>query len=141
MSDELEQMFATMRAREDDAMLNLSPDQKGMLGRGFQWFVSPRPEFQLVIFGEAWDEAEFVHREVAAGGDASEATRMHRDLTSRGYLYGVCYSEAEPAGEIGSTHVSYVVPISQQEFEEAKRTGFTRWTFSEETLKAARRSL
>lgn len=46
--------------------------------------------------------------------------QQYRNSLSNNFLYGRCYSEVEPAGELGSTHVSQVAEISEDTFYEAK---------------------
>ena len=41
------------------------------------------------------------------------------DTYQRGYRFGVAYSPAAPEGDLGDTHISQMVPITREEWDEA----------------------
>ena len=51
---------------------------------------------------------------------------MLRDSNRRGYRFGTVWSLIVPDGELGSTHVSEIMPSSKAEFEDARAVG---WDF------------
>jgi len=79
------------------------------------YFISPRPEAGVVVFGEVWEHSE----------KYPEDNEVIQDARSRNYVYGRCYSAIVPEGEIGSTHITRVhAKIDRAVFERAKANGF-----------------
>lgn len=123
----LEEMQADMRAATDAANEGLYPAQIRMRDAvdTDSYWARLIPEYgNLWIFGECWSAARSRQSEVDCGADAEEADYTAGVLAESrrdGYLFGRCYSIVEPDGEIGSTHVSQVCPISKELFEDARR--------------------
>jgi hypothetical protein len=82
----------------------------------------------LVIYGKVIPREELVADEKRLGADDRELSwtmNAHDKAYARGYRFGWCYSEAEPDGELGSTHVSSMLKkITKEEFEAAKVNGW-----------------
>lgn len=78
------------------------------------YFLSRRPEFGITIYGEVVTEAS----------DASDKRTMDH-LRARGYVFGKCFSEECPQGELGDTHITVITrKISREDFLKAKAAGF-----------------
>ena len=58
---------------------------------------------------------------------AGAALRHQFEMMERGYRFGRAYSVIVPDGEFGSTHVSEMVPLRKEEFEDARKAG---WSWS-----------
>ena len=58
------------------------------------------------------------------------------DRFKRGYRYGRFYSEVEPAGELGDAHISTLWPITEKDFERARRNRWQLWPELADRLKA-----
>lgn len=119
--DNFEDAFEDMRKAEEAANRRVLPPQR-LIGWGDYWF-RVIPDWDLVIFGYVYTEAENEKGERDAGASDEEWEYTHNvelDSYKRGYRFGKAYSTIEPTGELGSTHISEMVPISQEQFEEAR---------------------
>src|SRR5262245_66322326 len=108
----LEEMFAAMNEAEDAANAGLLPGQIALRDdvENTRYWAQNRPEWDMVIYGVA--QPNFIVKR-SASFDVDENR-------SRGYLTGTAYSNAQPEGEYGDTHVSEVVPISKAMFDLAR---------------------
>lgn len=136
---DLAELMAHMRRREDAANLATRPEQRALIAatETVYWmrFVST---YNVSIFGESWSLREAIEKERKfytldeAGMPADPDGRLElmsisaglRERRERGFLFGRCYSVLEPEGEIGDTHVSQVMPISRETFEEFRANGW-----------------
>jgi hypothetical protein len=121
--DNTDDMFTWMRQQEQAANDRVTPDQ-AEISYGDHWM---RPYEDIVIFGyvPTPDEQAASERELGADDEEIEYEReMLADTYARGYRYGKCYSVVEPEGEWGSTHISTMVKITKEQFEEAKEAGW-----------------
>jgi hypothetical protein len=132
---DIDEMFAHMAAAEKTAMERVLPEQRAMIDSSQeQWFLnlSVNPE-ELAIFGEAWslrrarkEELESYHvQSVDELGEEDRhafhsSCKMMADSRRRGYIFGRAYSEIEPRGELGSTHVADMWPLTEAAFNEAR---------------------
>lgn len=127
--DNIEDAFAAMAAREDAANERTTDEQRA-IGYG-DYFTRVWETWgdRLVIYGYIFTRDEFIKEERDAGSPEAElAWTLERMDSSyaRGYRFGWCYSEVEPDGELGSTHVSTMLrKITREEFEAAKARGWT----------------
>lgn len=138
--DSMDELFADMARRTDQANKNLAPEQKG-LDWGSHWIqfmVSDggRDGAPLIIVGRCHTTSEVYAAERAAMGpftedNASECAAELVDTIStiigsheNGYLFGTAYSTVEPDGELGSTHRSSVWPLSSRAFEALHSNGW-----------------
>lgn len=114
--DSTEDAFAAMDAAEDAANSRLTPGQIRLRDdvEHVRYWVQAIPEYDLVIYGKVPPIAEV---QPGAGFDVAENRQ-------RGYLTGTAFSNVEPTGEHGDTHVSQVVPITPTEFVLAQRLGW-----------------
>ncbi len=77
--------------------------------------LSLRPELGITIFGEVATYSE----------KYPEDNESITDGMTQGYLYGRCFSQLCPDGELGSIHITRVsAKISREDFERAKAN---RW--------------
>lgn len=119
--ENIEDAFKDMRQAEEAANRNLLPAQK-KIGWGDYW-MNPQPNLDLLIFGYVFTLLENEAGERAAGSSDEEWQYTKAGLLDsyeRGYRFGRAYSTVEPNGELGSTHISQMVPISKEQFAEAK---------------------
>jgi len=56
--------------------------------------------------------------------DYEAEVEYDRDNRSAGYVFGRAFSVVMPEGELGSVHVTRIVPISQEVFELARANGW-----------------
>jgi hypothetical protein len=136
---------------------NFEEMQKRMeeqLERAKSWI---RPRQAAITYGDYWmrvwdaygdrilicgyihtlDEVESEERRIMEEDDESreeiEAEMAYeRQVMSNsyanGFRFGRAYSVIEPSGELGDTHVSQMIPITKEEFEECKSLN---WVFEE----------
>jgi hypothetical protein len=112
-------MMADMAKAEEAANAAILPSQT-KIGWGDYWM---RAMDDFVIFGSIYTREAAKAACIAAGGSEQECSAEDRRLVDsfeRGYRYGWAYSVVVPDGEPGSTHISTMVQISADEFEEAK---------------------
>lgn len=128
--ESFEAMQADMRAAEESVNAGLLPLQVELRDDvdTDRYWARLIPEYDnLLILGEAWSAAHARQSEIDCGADEEEADYTAEALAesrTRGYLFGRCYSIVEPEGEIGSTHVSQVMPISKELFDLARESGW-----------------
>lgn len=118
----LDDMFTAMREAEEEANANTTDAQRAITW-GDHWF-SPHPDIGLTVFGEIYASLDaLAEEERKHGAEEDEISDMIERETgsfTRGYRFGTAYSPACPEGELGSTHVSTMAKISEQEFELAR---------------------
>jgi len=116
----IEEAFEAMDAAEQAANENLKPAQIELRDdvENRRYWVRAVPEWDLVIYGVAWTNAE-----VQPGADFDAAANR-----ARGYLTGQAYSVDTPHGEHGDTHVAQVLPIDAETFEAAKAADWPTYT-------------
>jgi hypothetical protein len=133
--DTMDEAFEYMKKHEDAANAQLFPQQKGMIGcKHDQWYVNIRfPWQEAMIFGEGWsldhaDKNELKCYGVTTVDELSKedqeaylwSQQSLKDSRERGYIFGNAFSVICPEGELGSTHVYDIWPISREAFEEGK---------------------
>jgi hypothetical protein len=143
---DFDEMMAHMRQAELKAMARILPEQQAMINcRKEQWYINIAVDIkELFIAGEAWsldrarkeelDSYKVKSAEELSDEDRQEfrsSTRMTRDSRMRGYIFGRAYSEIEPRGELGSTHVTAMLPIDEAAFNEAREQDWRPDLFSE----------
>jgi hypothetical protein len=129
--DSMDEMRDYMRRSEERAIASMTEEQKA-IKPGDAW-ASPRPEYQCVIFGKSksLDEIEASEKSYWSDSDDAEQRAERKaeleytmessvDSISRGYLFGEAWSILEPRGELGSTHVSQMVKITDEALEDAR---------------------
>jgi hypothetical protein len=111
----LEEAMAVMREREAQANAAARPEQLA-IGYGDYW-LSAFDDF--LIFGRVstLQELDDEKRRLGAGAEERKSEQeMIEGAHARGYRFGTAYSIVEPDGELGSTHLSRMVPISKDMF-------------------------
>lgn len=140
--DSDEEMWAYMEAAHQAAMDAITPHQRRLMdGRGFFWFRHyPEVQQGFSIWGERWSlekfvevyEARAVKAEAEGDPDTAEewrtSYREEPEKISRGYFFGMAYSEIEPEGELGSTHASVMIEVSRETYEKAREHN---WSLTE----------
>ena len=124
--DSFEEMAKHIREAEDAANERVKPYQQDIVW-GSHW-VAGYVDLELVVFGEVMTLEVMEKAEREAGADDEEwafTKETTLDSYARGYRFGYCYSVVEPEGELGSTHISQMVPISKTQFEQARESGWT----------------
>jgi len=129
--ESMEEMQAFMAEQEAAAIAAITEEQRA-IKPGDCW-ASPRPEYGCVIFGKSKtlaeiEAAERSYHDPDADVDEHEielkelrwTLDSQRDAHERGYLFGTAWSTLEPRGELGSTHVSQMHPITEAMLEEAR---------------------
>ena len=119
--DSLDDMFAAMGVAEDAANADLLPGQIQLRDdvTTRRYWAHPLPEIDLIVYGVTPPIAEI---QPDAGFDVAENR-------ARGYLTGTGYSPAVSSrGEPGDTHVSQVVPISEETFRLAESLNWPTWS-------------
>jgi len=132
--EELQEYFAKMREAEIQALSRLHEQQRRitmadeMPEDGTRFWMSPRlGDYGVVIFGRAQSFSESNANEIQSGAEPEEAAYSDealRDAFARGYVYGNAYSPLETRGELGSTHLSRVWPITEEQFNQAQECNF-----------------
>lgn len=124
----LEEMLKDMREKEDAANSRLTKRQIELRDDTEHNRCWVRDWDGIFIFGDAWSHASCYESELRCGAskeEAYESTLSIIESRKRGYLFGIAFSVLEPRGEIGSTHVSQVVPIERRLFDLAKRCSWS----------------
>lgn len=122
--ESFEAMFDSMKRDEDAANERATQEQRD-IGYG-DYFIRTRRSFgdELTIYGHIMTRDEFITSERDAGSPEDELSWTLEGMDSsytRGYRFGWCYSEVEPDGELGSTHVSTMTrKITKEEFDAAR---------------------
>lgn len=109
--DSMEEMLEFMAKAEAEANQMLLDEQRG-IGYGDYW-CRPVPEQGVFVFGRVMPEEE------AYDGEDAGSIAMLRDSYSRGYRFGTAYSILGPEGELGSTHIANMWPITEEDFNDA----------------------
>ena len=132
-----EEMWATMHRMEQQANALLLPAQCRLRDsvETAMWWFQAYSDFN--IWGRAWTVAECDASSRKFSDDEAEIlseTNAVLEARTRGYLFGMAHSIVTPEGELGSTHVSKVFPISEQLFELARAAD---WNIVDELETAA----
>ena len=121
--DSLDDAFEFMRRQEQLANEAVTDEQRN-IAYGDYWVRHDQP---VVIYGYIMTREELEHGELEAGAEPDELVETMRVMDSsyaRGYRFGRCYSEWEPEGELGSTHISCMIKITREQFEHAQSRGW-----------------
>lgn len=73
------------------------------------------------------DHFAYVHHSgVPIFGEVIESTEYEEDSArENGFIFGRCYSELCPNGELGDTHVTHIThKVSKEDFERARANGW-----------------
>jgi len=87
------------------------------------YWMSPRPDLGIIIFGRITPRDEMDATERRLGASEEEIEEEHRVYDASyesGFRFGMAYSSWEARGELGDTHVSTMLPITEEEFLQAQ---------------------
>lgn len=128
----MEEMQAYLQAAEARANAGLNDLQTGLrddLARERYW-MQPT-EYGFIVYGHCWskttltDETKKTYAKYPDEEDHSDdEIRSSLEARKRGYMFGKAWSAPYPEGELGSTHVSQVIPISEDMFNRARDAGW-----------------
>lgn len=128
----LDDAYAHIEAAREAAVATELPEQVAIRDEVDidHWFV--RVTQGLVIFGVVPSAASMAADERATYGPPAEeldpedqaefgwTIAAAKEQRARGYLFSRCFSEIEPAGELGDTFYTEMTPITQAQFEDAR---------------------
>jgi hypothetical protein len=117
--DNAEDMFAAINRGVEAAKRRATPRQWA-ISYGDYWL---RTFEGFIIAGRITPEAELWGAEEelgASGEELEEERRMMEDSYADGFRFGKAWSIACPEGELGDTHISDMIPITKEEFEQLK---------------------
>ena len=119
-----EEMFAAIQRGVEQAQARTTPRQSEIT-YGDHWMRLWDSGYgeAILIFGEIYTRKRLMDEERELGAEEDEIREemlMMDGSYARGFRFGRAYSVVEPDGELGDTHVSDMVPISQEEFDEAR---------------------
>jgi hypothetical protein len=86
---------------------------------------------KILICGYISTLEELDKEERRLGASEEEIAEEHETMQysyNNGFRFGRAYSIIEPRGELGDTHVSQMIPITKEEFDEVERLD---WNLSE----------
>lgn len=129
--DEMQRVMAEAEDAANDRILPTQADLRDDVSHTRYW-VQPYAPMDCLIFGETPSLEDLCAQEAAYYDMDDPEDKDEYDMSvrefgprrARGYLTGTAYSTLEPDGEGGDTHVSQVVPISKEAFEEGRRAGW-----------------
>lgn len=138
--ESFDDMARVMGEREDSANASLLDIQQDLRDdtEHTRYWIRPFPQAGVIIFGETYSFRDLCDSVVKYVPDLEAndesydemldevvwEVRASTESRQRGYLFGRAYSMLEPEGELGSTHVASVAPISREAFEEARTAGW-----------------
>ena len=89
-----------------------------------EYFVSVRPDFDVIIFGEIV-HPHLPRNQYGDDGEYEYEVKAEEDSRARGYVFARCYSVMCIDGELGHTHVGVINgKIDPALFERAKANGW-----------------
>lgn len=118
--DDVDEMFASIRRGVEDAK-SRATDKQNSITYGDYWMRNWNND--LLIFGHItpYDDLVADSRRLCADEDEFQwEMESMKGNYDNGFRFGRAYSVACPEGELGDTHVSTMIPISEEAFEEAK---------------------
>lgn len=126
--DNWDDMAKFLGAAEGQANERVVPEQRE-ISYGSLWlrFYPLGPNDRTVIFGKVHTLEEIAAKEAELGAGPGEvqAVLAHtKDMNTRGYLFGTCWSTIEPTGELGNTHRSEIWYCPPALFEHAEQCGW-----------------
>jgi hypothetical protein len=122
----IDDLFAFMDANRRRVIAAMTPEQEAIT-YGCHWMHAGQ---DYPVFGYILTIAEFEAGERQAGADEAELeyTKQHMMANHKdGFRFGWSYSQWEPRGELGSTHCSAMIPITEAEFIVAKSLNWKLW--------------
>lgn len=124
------EIYKEERRRQKDQFNELTPEERGVVASwiGGQHLYARRvwqaPLFDdVTIYLDAPPFVDALQKEWDLGADPSELAQF-TESAAAGMIFGRHYSAVEPDGELGSTFVGQLTPITKQEFDQAKERGW-----------------
>lgn len=114
-----EEMFEAISRGVEQAKARATPKQNAIT-YGDYWV---RAYEDILIFGYIYSEEELWAKERELGAseeEIEEEKAMMEGNYQNGFRFGKAYSIICPEGELGDTHVSDMLPLTKQEFEDAR---------------------
>lgn len=130
--DNFEDMMKAVNRGVERAKASATPRQNAITF-GDYW-MAPRPDWDLVIFGYVMTEDELYSSSAYNGVDPEEIEYEKAAMAASyadGFRFGRAYSVACPEGELGDSHVCTMIQITKEQFERAKDNG---WDLSDEEV-------
>lgn len=130
--DSLEEAQAWMQKAEAVANAGLRPEQAALRDDldNERYWVQFTP-YGFAVYGHCWSKAKLIESTKATYAKypdeddySDDEIASSLDARKRGYMFGEAWSAPYPEGELGSTHVSQVVPISEGMFNMAREAGW-----------------
>lgn len=127
--DSWEDMQEAMQEAHDQWTVLTTEGQKVLQDGQAHWWFQWENDYKIAIWGERWSlehYAEYLRGRAAEQTDPESAQKWLDDIENdkvalaRGYIFGMAYSEIEPTGELGSTHVSQMVEVPRETWELAR---------------------
>lgn len=128
-----DEMMSDMAAAEAEANEKVTDIQRQITWGSKAMALVYHGTTYIPIFGSVyskqhlWDsERKYYPEKMSDEQDEefSEILSNIEDAHERGYRYGDWFSILEPAGEIGSHHIVNLYPITDEDFEVAKASGW-----------------
>lgn len=125
--DSFDDMQRFLQAQEEIANNNIHPKQLETTW-GSYW-VRALEDSGLLIWGRVWTMEEIMQSEEESADpdydpDPEHVKQHYEEMDRRGYRFGEAASVLCPEGELGSTHISVMWPITQEEYEKAREAGW-----------------
>lgn len=127
-------IFAEMARQEDLANDKVTDAQRIIGTEGHHWWMRLDHSFLIVGHVPTIDQTIAAERAYFPKDKADwneEQTEEYESIIAgmyerwgRGYRFGRAYSEVEPRGELGDTHIVEMIEITEAEFDVAQRCGF-----------------
>jgi hypothetical protein len=125
--DDVDEMFEAIGKGVDAAKARATPKQNAIT-YGDYWV---RVWEDILIAGHITPQEELWATEAELGASEEELEWEMASMKANydnGFRFGRAYSVIEPNGELGDTHVSEMVPITEEEFKQLKGL---HWIFEE----------
>lgn len=131
-ADTFEELLEHQAQQEDRAYEWISTEQWDIADGSKHYFMRPTPfqDQMLMIYGWTWDwygDKEQWEQLPHDSEDYQERKYEHKHYTAslkRGYVFTRSFSLVEPEGELGTHHLSGLIPITEKHFEEARSSGW-----------------
>lgn len=123
-------------------MEGVSPKQAALLNGKKHYFAIPAeiPDRKsetgwslLVIYGytKDWLSESYDEYDEETRAEMEEERRLYLETLKRGYVMSRSYSMVLPYGEYGSHHASRLLPISEENFEQAKASNWDPYAIAD----------
>ena len=125
--EQLTEILEARQAQEEVAYHWISDEQWALADGRKHHFMIPHPygEQTLMIYGWTWDWEydKEKWKDLPPGEERRESEyeyETYMDSLKRGYAFTRSFSVIEPVGELGSHHISTMVPLTEEQFNNAE---------------------